>query len=304
MKKVMRRIGFTLIELLVVIAIIALLMGILIPALNRARQLAIRLVCGTNLKGIGAAMATYAAENEDIFPRAGTARCIWSPNGSLGATNWFHPDRGQAFKLVGATITSSFYLLIKYAKVTPKQFICKGDDGIQEYALTGEKVGPFTPFVNWAGKRWPTTILSVWDFGGHTKKGKQWPWPGEFCSYTYHMPYKVGPGDDAMSYQILDMSNPGSPLCADRNPFLDKNAPNAQVGDNAVTHQGRGQNVLYKNMSVAFEKSPTVGLREDNIYTYRINLNEDPKIGKAPTGNGNGAPLNEKDAYLVVEKNF
>jgi len=56
----MERKGFTLVELLVVIAIIALLMGILMPALARVRQVAFRMVCGTNLSGIGKAMLIYA----------------------------------------------------------------------------------------------------------------------------------------------------------------------------------------------------------------------------------------------------
>jgi hypothetical protein len=288
----------------VTIVTLIFLTAVLMPALRRARQPAIRLICQTNLTGIGRAMAAFAEDHDGEFPRAGLANSVWSSAGTLGNREWYHPDRATAFRLGGATITSSLYLLIKYHGVQPKQFLCKGDAGAQEYACTREKVGPFLPFVIWDGKVVPTTLLSVWDFGGHMKKGKQWPWPGEFCSYTYHMPYKVSAQEDAMSYQILDMSNPGSPLCADRNPFLDRNAPNAQVGDNAATHQGRGQNVLYKNMSVAFEKSPRVGLREDNIYTYRTSLTEDPTIGRAPTGNGDGAPLNEKDAYLVGERNF
>ena len=66
----MKRKGFTLVELLVVIAIIALLMGILMPALARVRQIAFRMVCGTNLSGIGKAMLIYANDYEDELPRA------------------------------------------------------------------------------------------------------------------------------------------------------------------------------------------------------------------------------------------
>jgi len=51
--------GFTLIELLVVIAIIALLVSILLPSLNRARELAKRAVCKTRLKGLGTAFELY-----------------------------------------------------------------------------------------------------------------------------------------------------------------------------------------------------------------------------------------------------
>ncbi len=54
-----KRKAFTLIELLVVIAIITLLVSILLPAIQRARDLAKQAVCRTNLRGIGTALATY-----------------------------------------------------------------------------------------------------------------------------------------------------------------------------------------------------------------------------------------------------
>ena len=71
--------AFTLIELLVVIAIIALLMGILMPALSMARKQGRQAVCQSNLRQIGFAAAMYAEDNEHKVPRGtgGSRDILW-----------------------------------------------------------------------------------------------------------------------------------------------------------------------------------------------------------------------------------
>jgi prepilin-type N-terminal cleavage/methylation domain-containing protein len=259
----MKRKGFTLIELLVVIAIIALLMSILMPALARVKELANRVVCGTNCSGIVKSMMVYANDDESgRMPRAGYSGGGWGAPGDMAwSADVTTTPPGDPFPKDTATITASLYLLVKYDFTTPRQFMCKSDVGTEEF-----KEAPPEAF---------------WDFGGN---------PGKACSYSYHMPYSCD--TSTLGLGLTSATEPSMAVVADRNPYGDDT-----YGGNCIAHQGDGQNVAFLDTHVKFHPTPAVALNDDNIYTYQ----DGPDIGAGAIPEVGDGPDNREDSLLVSE---
>jgi prepilin-type N-terminal cleavage/methylation domain-containing protein len=100
--------GFTLVELLVVIGIIALLVSILLPTLNRARESAKRTMCLANLRSIGQLVTMYANQNKGQIPIGSSGTTAWAGP----AENFYFARReGSNARLVGLGLIYSAGLL-------------------------------------------------------------------------------------------------------------------------------------------------------------------------------------------------
>ena len=130
--------GFTLVELLVVIAIIALLVSILLPSLQKARELTKRTMCLTNLNGTGKAMGLYQTANEDRYPFAA------GPVTSGGAlSSWTGDNRTSDIKnLVPRCVTTLIFFYVREGN-DPALFLCPSDTATKDPSTREPNTGNY-----------------------------------------------------------------------------------------------------------------------------------------------------------------
>ncbi len=175
----MRRAAFTLIELLVVIAIITILMGLLLPAIQKVREAAMRIKCANNLKQIGLALQNYHAAM-DSFPPAYKSE-PWNVGWGWGALMLPYLDQDPMYNQLGLP-NSIFGNGLDYAaptKLTQTQlavFICPDDNGPslnpfkQDHAKSNYRgvTGPTVPYEfipnhDYGGVLWQNSRIRVTD---------------------------------------------------------------------------------------------------------------------------------------------
>jgi prepilin-type N-terminal cleavage/methylation domain-containing protein/prepilin-type processing-associated H-X9-DG protein len=122
--------AFTLVELLVVIGIIALLISILMPSLNRARENAKQVQCLSNLRQISLALVMYTSNNKDLMPGgAEPAQKRW---------DWIYWDvpAGNPFNDVSQSALAP-YMMSGSKKINPEYFRCPSDRAEEHVSVYG-----------------------------------------------------------------------------------------------------------------------------------------------------------------------
>jgi prepilin-type N-terminal cleavage/methylation domain-containing protein/prepilin-type processing-associated H-X9-DG protein len=141
--------AFTLVELLVVIGIIAVLIGILMPALSAARAQANQLKCSTNLRNIGHVMQQYASDYKGLIPRDythGNVRHIFWAEAYAKYLNRPMPPGPQGNAARDGVIAPYLAMIATYQcpvfprETQPLDYVTNGWD---KYSLTGQTQGMF-----------------------------------------------------------------------------------------------------------------------------------------------------------------
>jgi len=182
--------GFTLIELLVVIAIIALLVTILVPALQQARELASRAVCSANMRNAVTALATYHVDYETYpvhtykFPWASAAWLQYDIDGYRG-----DPARTSWSGVPGQWYSGSYKMTANSAHLLFKLLI----DG--EYSAGGRDLACSSRYGR--KRRAGTTSQSGWEYSAEVPSPPGfYDLPdGESSKYVPFFAYN-GPGVD------------------------------------------------------------------------------------------------------------
>jgi len=287
-KRSASRKGFTLVELLVVIGIIALLISILLPSLNRARETANRVKCGSNLRQVGQAILLYSNENKGNYPRtkynASVNQHNYNLDGQTGNTV-ADPFKDTGWKDYENDPIMAMFLLIRTQDITSEVFVCPSSNDEKDSYGTAAGANAQNKHSFSARKNFSYSISSPYPNQGAVNSGYRW---NSTLGAEFAVAADINPGDDN-GYKVSAATDTSS-----AKDMQKANSPN---------HQGAGENVLYGDGHVEFQQNPFCGTKRDCIYTVAGAGTgpgfETPTSNTVPLSNSNSMPIWAGDSVCI-----
>jgi prepilin-type processing-associated H-X9-DG protein len=291
-----------LIDLMIVTVIIALCATVMLPVVAQSKEVANRVECAKHLSWIGKGLLLYSNENKGSYPRTMAMprdskewkyNFFTNPNVAVAGKDAKDADpfgdKGPEMN----DITGALYLILRTQDIPPHAFLCPSVTGEVSYLpsranedpkslqLPGEPKLDFTKQSNFASPKYLNySFVNVYPTADAIGKG-----------------YKTFITAFSSDFAIAADLNPGTPEVTQ----VTTGSPRATVkAANSTNHGGEGQNVVYADGHVEFQRTPLCGSAEtesrrvaDNIYSYGVNTDKSGGDGIV------GSPVDAVDSVLL-----